>query len=100
MGNDGIFVSEVAPDAAGKITWLKILPDGGREWYEHIDGSWELVASEDAPAFPTSIEAAIAAHAAKATAHHPIPDGLTGTRVIDGHTLTFTAGILTGYEAP
>jgi len=26
--------------------------------------------------------------------------GLTGTRTIDGHTLTFTNGILTGYQAP
>jgi len=26
--------------------------------------------------------------------------GLTGTRIIDGHSLTFTNGILTGYQAP
>ena len=26
------------------------------------------------------------------------PDGLTGTKVIDGKQLTFTNGILTGYE--
>jgi len=26
--------------------------------------------------------------------------GISGTRTIDGHTLTFTNGILTGYQAP
>lgn len=34
----------------------------------------------------------------------PVPshnhEGLTGTRTIDGHTLTFTNGLLTGYQAP
>jgi len=30
----------------------------------------------------------------------PAFTGLTGTRTIDGHTLTFTNGVLTGYEAP
>jgi len=30
----------------------------------------------------------------------PVFTGLTGTRTIQGHTLTFTNGILTGYQAP
>ena len=63
---------------------------------------------------------AIVTHAALPNAHHPQAHthselgninftgsisaegsaGLTGTRTIDGHTLTFKNGILTGYQAP
>ena len=45
-----------------------------------------------------SVDEAIAAHAAIPTAHHPIPDGITGSKVVGGYRLTFTAGILTGFE--
>lgn len=50
MGNDGIIVADASPEVQGKVTWLKILPDGSREWYEQDDGSWSLVKSEVAPA--------------------------------------------------
>lgn len=41
---------------------------------------------------------AITAHAGNPTAHHPIPEGITGSKIIGGYRLTFTAGILTGFE--
>ena len=98
MGNDGLFITNDAPEHVGKVTWLKILEDGSREWYEKVDGEWEMVASEPSPATPSDIATAIADHAAIATAHHPIPDGLTGSKTIGGYKLTFTAGLLTGFE--
>jgi len=50
MGNDGIFISTSQPDHAGKITWLKFLEDGSREWYEKTADVWELVKTEAASA--------------------------------------------------
>lgn len=98
MGNDGIVISDSEPTTQiGKFTWLKISPDGSREWYEKTDGGWLLVKTEDAPA----------------TVDHTHPNleylgdivtllnsGLTGFRTIQGYTLTFNHGVLTGFEAP
>lgn len=51
MGNDGIVISDTEPTTVfGKFTWLKILPDGSRKWYERADGGWTLVKSEPVPA--------------------------------------------------
>lgn len=51
MGNDGIVISDSEPTIQiGKFTWLQILPDGSRKWYERSDSGWQLVREEDAPA--------------------------------------------------
>lgn len=51
MGNDGLYISDIEPtDRVGKFTWLQILPDGTRKWYEIVGEVWELVKTEDAPA--------------------------------------------------
>ncbi|KKL84150.1 hypothetical protein LCGC14_1967560 [marine sediment metagenome] len=52
MGNDGILVSLTEPTESniGKFTWLQILTDGTRKWYERSDGGWSLVKTEPAPA--------------------------------------------------
>ena len=51
MGNDGIVISESEPTTnVGKFTWLQILPDGTRKWYERLNGGWALVKTEAAPA--------------------------------------------------
>lgn len=49
MGNDGIVVSATEPTETtiGKFTWLQILPDGTRNWYERSDGGWSLVKTEN-----------------------------------------------------
>ena len=48
MGNDGILVSVTEPTETniGKFTWLQILTDGTRKWYERADGGWTLVKTE------------------------------------------------------
>ena len=53
MGNDGLFISDTEPtDREGKFTWLQILPDGTRKWYEKTSGdAWQLTKTENAPAF-------------------------------------------------
>ena len=50
MGNDGITVASSEPDVQGKVTWLKINPDGSREWYENVNGTFTLIESEASPA--------------------------------------------------
>jgi hypothetical protein len=50
MGNDGIIISDSAPTNKVKATWLKILEDSSREWYELVDNSWVLTKTEAAPA--------------------------------------------------
>lgn len=47
MGNDGLFISESQPiEDSGKFTWLQILTDGTRKWYERSNGGWALVKIE------------------------------------------------------
>lgn len=50
MGNDGIVISDTVPVGAFKATWLRILPDGSREWYELVGNDWTPVKTEAAPA--------------------------------------------------
>lgn len=50
MSNDGIIISDSEPTSLNKVTWLKILPDGSREWYEQSGTGWSLVKTEAAPA--------------------------------------------------
>uniref|UniRef100_A0A6M3J6Y2 Uncharacterized protein n=1 Tax=viral metagenome TaxID=1070528 RepID=A0A6M3J6Y2_9ZZZZ len=57
------------------------------------NGPWASIIDLD-------ISDAIATHTALPDAHHPSNVGLTGTRTIDGHTLTFKNGLLVGYQAP
>ncbi len=51
MGNDGIVISSTEPTTiVGKFTWLQILTDGTRKWFERSDSGWQMVKEEDAPA--------------------------------------------------
>lgn len=95
MGNDGIFISETEPNVIGNTTWLRILPDSGREWYEKVEGVWTLVRTEPAPA--------IAGHTHDNLDHLAdivalLASGVSGTKTLGGHTLTFDHGVLTGFE--
>ena len=56
------------------------------------------IADPGAVIHQNELDAALAAHAGDPTAHHPIPNGITGSKVIGGYRLTFTAGLLTGFE--
>jgi len=50
MGNDGLVISESEPTTnVGKFTWLQILTDGTRKWYERLNGGWQLVKQEEPP---------------------------------------------------
>ena len=47
MGNDGLVISESEPTTnVGKFTWLQIMSDGTRKWYEKSNGGWTLVKTE------------------------------------------------------
>lgn len=51
MGNDGIVISSTEPTTVvGKFTWLQILPDGTRKWFERSDSGWAMVKEEEASA--------------------------------------------------
>lgn len=51
MGNDGLVISSTEPTTTvGKFTWLQILPDGTRKWFERSDSGWAMVKEEEAPA--------------------------------------------------
>lgn len=97
LNNDGIVISDSTPTDAGRFLWLKHV-GGKRQWHEKTDGGWILV-HEDEIFQSSDITDAIAAHAAISTAHHAIPSGITGSKTIGGYKLTFTAGLLTGFEA-
>lgn len=99
MGNDGIVISDLEPnDNVGKFTWLKINPDGSKEWYERADGNWQLVKSETAPASADHTHDTL--NNLNITGMFGIGGdrGVTGSKTFGGYTLTFKEGVLTGFE--
>ena len=98
MPGSGLIISDTTPVTANRYAWMRPMPDGSVEWYEPSDGGWVLTRTDPVPSTPASVAAAIAAHTADADAHHVL--GLTGSRSVGGHTLTFTNGILTGFTTP
>ncbi len=76
-----------------RTKWIKVDPEtGGLYRYNPDNGQYDIplpIALESI----TGLEDALAGKANSFS-------GLTGTRTIGGHTLTFTNGILTGYQAP
>jgi len=95
MGNDGIFISDSEPEHAGKITWLKLLEDGSKQWREKVDDDWELVKSEDAPASANHTHENLDQLADIVTL---LSNGVTGSKTVGGYQLTFNHGVLTGFE--
>lgn len=94
----GIIISDTTPDTTNRYTWLKPLPDGGIELYELVEGVWTLVHS-------------IPAYAIVAHTHSEIGDvnftedvyaggqkGISGSKTIGGYQITFSKGLLTGFE--
>ena len=98
MPGSGLIISEETPVTANRYAWMRPRPDGSREWYEPSDGGWQLVRTDPAPPSVADIAALITAHTADEDAHHVL--GITGSRSVGGHTLTFTKGILTGFTTP
>lgn len=97
---NGIIFSDSAPANVTGYAWVKVMPDGSREWYSYNKDSHQWVLDH------TDIAPASVAHT-----HPTLGDidftgaisvggvaGLTGSRLIPGvGTLTFTKGILTGF---
>ena len=101
MGNDGLVIADSEPTTAiGKLTWLQILPDGTRKWFERADSGWQLVKTEDAPVAADHSHPELGDINFTGSISADGEAGLTGSRTIDGHTLTFKSGLLVGYEAP
>jgi len=71
--------------------WLE--PDTG-QWHKY-NGGWQAISSP-----LMSIPSQIGDVNFTGTISVDGEEGLTGERTIDGHVLTFTKGILTGYQAP
>ena len=75
-------------------------PDGSTVWWELTD-VWR-VKKVDPPAsnMATDVELAdaITTHANLPNAHHPANVGVSGSKVVGGFRLTFTNGLLTGFE--
>lgn len=73
---------------------------GGTEWWQLTD-SWKLLRT-DPPSTEMASNAdvigAIATHSAIPSAHHPVNVGISGSKVVGGYKLTFTNGLLTGFE--
>ena len=101
MGNDGIVISDSEPTTAiGKFTWLQILPDGTRKWFERADDGWQLVRTEDAPATVQHSHPTLSDTNFIGTVSADGSQGLTGQRTVAGYILTFKKGLLVGFQAP
>ena len=97
---NGIIVADSPPSGVTGYAWIRVMPDGSREW-RHLDiptQQWVLDSTEPAGVDEAAVVSLITTHAANEDAHHAL--GLTGARTIAGHTFTFTKGILTGYTPP
>jgi len=79
------------PDAL----WIK--PSTGQIYeYNEVTGGWDACPIPSHDHLMSAITGLVDALAGKADSF----TGISGTRTIQGHTLTFTNGILTGYQAP
>uniref|UniRef100_A0A6M3L1M5 Uncharacterized protein n=1 Tax=viral metagenome TaxID=1070528 RepID=A0A6M3L1M5_9ZZZZ len=105
-----IIISDSMPTLPDKwetfVLWLK--PNDG--WYKWSGSAWEITNN---PVTQAEFDIALA-DKSDTTHSHPThgdinftgtvsadgDEGLTGTRTIDGHVLTFKKGLLTGYQAP
>ncbi len=97
MGS-GLIISASEPKLENLYTWMKPLPDGGKEWYEIQNGAWAKVKTEPAPALADHIHAALGDINFTGTVSVNGDAGITGSRLILGvGTLTFKKGILTGF---
>lgn len=96
MGNDGLVISDSEPTTnVGKFTWLQILPDGTRKWYERTNGGWSLVKTEDAPALSGHTHPHLDDLADIVTL---LNNGVTGSKTVGGYKFTFNHGVLIGFE--
>lgn len=102
MGNDGIVISESEPTTSiGKFTWLQILPDGTRKWFERADGGWSLVKTEGAPASADHTHSTFEGDSVEASGKGEFgslvvaeENGIDQEVTIEGTTLKFKGGIL------
>ncbi len=98
MANDGIIISDTAPTASDKIIWLKILPDGSREWYERSDGNWSLIKTEAAPAAADHSHATLGDINFTGTISADGDEGITGTYEGTVKKIKVVKGIITEFE--
>jgi len=98
MGNDGIFIADSEPDITGKVTWLKINPDGSREWYEKVDDDFTLVKSEPTPVSADHTHAEHGDINFTGNIQADGYDGLNERVTIGTKKLTFKEGICIGVE--
>ncbi len=94
----GIIISQQTPEMVNRYTWCRPLPDGGIEWFEPLDSGWVLTHSQPAPALLDHSHPTLGDINFTGTVSAGGNQGLTGTRTVAGHKLTFTKGILTGFE--
>ena len=85
----GFIVSESAPDPTNKYSWYK---PSTREFFELVEGAWTKVGQTDITELvDLNITGDLRANGDL---------GLTGSKVIQGYTLTFKKGLLVGFQAP
>ncbi len=92
----GIIISETEPSKENKYLWMQPLQDGSTKCYELVEDIWILKYTLPIP--QSAIDASILIHKQDANSHHPANTGISGSKVVDGYRLTFTNGLLTGFE--
>lgn len=100
MFANGIIISDAPPVNVTGYAWVKPLPDGTREWYifDKDTQKWVLSDREPAPVLAATLAQAITDHTALPNVHHPANVGVSGSKTVGGYRLTFTNGLLTGFE--
>lgn len=94
----GLIISDTQPTDVSYYTWLKINPDGSKNWYEWLNNQWTLVKSEAAPASADHSHSELGDINFTGEISVGGDSGITGSRTIQGHTITFKKGILTGFS--
>lgn len=99
---NGIIVSSSAPSGVTGYAWLKILPDGAREWWSFNKDTqqWDLDNIEPASALLDHSHPTHGDIDFTGTISANGDQGLTGQKTIAGYTFTFKKGLLTGFQAP
>ena len=97
---NGIILSDSPPSHVTGYAWIKVNPDGSVSWYSYNKDMQEWVLDRTEPAYSllVHLHPELGNVNFIGTVSADSAQGITGSRTLGGYKITFTKGLLTGFE--